>query len=54
MTKPLIEDGLWAVIEPLLPKRRRRERNPGQQRCNVQVSSRTRERWLEQQLGDSG
>ena len=29
MPKPLIEDGLWAVIEPLLPKRRRRKRYPG-------------------------
>jgi transposase len=29
MPKPLIEDDLWAVIEPLLPKRRRRKRYPG-------------------------
>lgn len=29
MPKPLIEDELWAVIEPLLPKRRRRKRYPG-------------------------
>ena len=29
MPKPLIEDDLWVVIEPLLPKRRRRKRNPG-------------------------
>lgn len=29
MPKPLIEDGLWALIEPLLPKRRRRRRYPG-------------------------
>lgn len=28
MPKPLIEDDLWAVIEPLLPKRRRRKRHP--------------------------
>ena len=29
MPKPLIEDDLWAVIEPLLPKRQRRKRNAG-------------------------
>ena len=29
MPKPLIEDGLWGAIEPLLPKRRRRKRYPG-------------------------
>jgi transposase len=34
MPKPLIEDDLWAVIEPLLPKRRRRRRNPGRQRLS--------------------
>lgn len=34
MPKPLIDDGLWAVIEPLLPKRRRRKRNPGRQRLS--------------------
>jgi transposase len=34
MPKPLIEDDLWAVIEPLLPKRRRRKRNPGRQRLS--------------------
>ena len=34
MLKPLIDDDLWAVIEPLLPKRRRRKRNPGRQRLS--------------------
>jgi transposase len=34
MPKPLIDDDLWAVIEPLLPKRRRRKRNPGRQRLS--------------------
>lgn len=29
MPKPLIEDGLWGAIEPLLPQRRRRKRYPG-------------------------
>lgn len=28
MPKPLIEDGLWERIEPLLPKKRRRKRFP--------------------------
>lgn len=34
MPKPLIEDDLWAVIEPLLPKRRRRKQNPGRRRLS--------------------
>lgn len=34
MPKPLIDDDLWVVIEPLLPKRRRRRRNPGRQRLS--------------------
>ena len=29
MPKPLIEDDLWAHIEPLLPKKRRRKRHTG-------------------------
>ena len=29
MPKPLIEDDLWARIEPLLPKKRRRKRYAG-------------------------
>lgn len=29
MPKPLVDDELWALIEPLLPKRTRRERYPG-------------------------
>lgn len=34
MPKPLIEDDLWAVVEPLLPKRRRRKRYPGRRRLS--------------------
>jgi transposase len=29
MPKPLIDDGLWKQIEPLLPKKRRRKRHAG-------------------------
>jgi len=29
MPKPLIDDELWTLIEPLLPRRRRRKKNPG-------------------------
>ena len=29
MAKPLVDDSLWSVIQPLLPKRARRKRNPG-------------------------
>lgn len=29
MAKQLVCDELWAIIEPLLPARRRRKRNPG-------------------------
>ena len=29
MAKPLIEDSLWSVIQPLLPKRTRRRKFPG-------------------------
>ncbi len=32
MSKPLVDDRLWAVIEPLLPRRRRRKRYPGRKR----------------------
>jgi transposase len=29
MAKPILDDGLWEIIEPLLPKKKRRFRNPG-------------------------
>jgi transposase len=29
MPKPLLDDRLWAIIEPLLPRKRRRKRYPG-------------------------
>lgn len=32
MAKPLLDDGLWAIIEPVIPKKERRFRNPGRKR----------------------
>lgn len=32
MAKPLLDDGLWAIIEPKLPKTTRRFRSPGRKR----------------------
>jgi len=32
MAKPLLDDGLWAIIEPLIPVRPRRFRSPGRKR----------------------
>ena len=29
MAKPILDDGLWEIIEPLLPQKKRRFRNPG-------------------------
>ena len=29
MPKPLVDDRLWSIIEPLLPRKRRRRRHPG-------------------------
>ena len=29
MAKTLVSDGLWAIVEPLIPVRPRRKRNPG-------------------------
>ena len=41
MPQPLVDDDLWAEIEPLLPKKRRRKRNPGRrQLCNRCVLNR--------------
>ena len=35
MPRPIVDDALWAEIEPLLPKKRRRKRNPGRKPlCN--------------------
>ena len=35
MARPVVDDALWAEIEPLLPKKRRRKRNPGRKPlCN--------------------
>lgn len=31
MAKPILDDNLWQIIEPLLPKRRRRFRYPGRE-----------------------
>jgi transposase len=32
MAKPLVSDELWGLIEPLIPKVRRRHRFPGRKR----------------------
>jgi transposase len=32
MAKPLLDDALWAIIEPVIPKKERRFRNPGRKR----------------------
>lgn len=32
MAKPLLDDALWDIIEPLIPKKERRFRNPGRKR----------------------
>ena len=32
--KPLVDDALWEVVEPLLPKKRRRKKNPGRKRLD--------------------
>jgi len=29
MAKPILDDGLWEIIEPILPKKKRRFRYPG-------------------------
>src|SRR5438477_13211160 len=29
MAKPLLDNGLWKIIEPLLPKHKRRKHHPG-------------------------
>ena len=38
MPEPLVDDDLWAEIEPLLPKKRRRNRDAGRKpMCNRRV-----------------
>jgi transposase len=32
MARPLLDDALWDIIEPLIPKKERRFRNPGRKR----------------------
>ena len=32
MAKPLLDDGLWTIIEPVIPKTPRRFRHPGRKR----------------------
>jgi transposase len=32
MAKPLLDDQLWAIVEPLIPKKPRRFRHPGRKR----------------------
>jgi len=32
MAKPLLDDGLWAIIEPAIPRKVRRFRSPGRKR----------------------
>ncbi len=32
MAKPLLDDGLWAIIEPVIPKKVRRFKHPGRKR----------------------
>src|SRR5574337_1554797 len=34
MTKPLVDDKLWEVIEPLIPIKARRKKNPGRKRLD--------------------
>jgi transposase len=32
MAKPLLDDALWAIIEPVIPRKKRRSRYPGRKR----------------------
>jgi transposase len=38
MAKPLLDDGLWAIIEPVIPKKPRRFRHPGRKRLPDRAS----------------
>jgi transposase len=35
MAKPLLDDTLWAIIEPVIPVKKRRFRNPGRKRLTI-------------------
>jgi transposase len=35
MAKPLLDDALWAIIEPVIPVKKRRFRNPGRKRLTL-------------------
>ena len=35
MAKPLLDDALWAIIEPVIPVKKRRFRNPGRKRLTI-------------------
>ena len=35
MAKPLLDDALWAIIEPVIPVKKRRFRNPGRKRLII-------------------
>jgi transposase len=35
MAKPLLDDALWAIIEPVIPVKKRRFRNPGRKRLLI-------------------
>jgi transposase len=37
MAKPILDDELWQIIEPLIPKKKRRFRYPGRNRLPNQV-----------------
>ena len=37
MAKPILDDGLWQIIEPLMPKKKRRFRYPGRKPLPDQV-----------------
>jgi transposase len=34
MAKPIVSDGLWEIVEPLIPRVERRFRNPGRKRID--------------------
>lgn len=38
MARQLVDDGLWSVIEPLLPVKQRRQRYPGRKRLDDRLA----------------